>query len=94
MATGNLAVQPVTVTPSKPVSSSMPRAPSAGAKGGPDLPDAVGLTYEVNQDTGKVIIKIVDQITKEVIREIPPEEMQQLEAALREMVGARVDRTG
>ncbi len=94
MATEILAVQSATATPSNLPSSSMPRAPSEGAPKGPDLPDAIGLTYEINQDTHKVIIKLVDQTTKEVIREIPPEEMQRLQAALKELVGLVLDRRG
>ena len=72
----------------------MPRAPSEGAPKGPDLPDAVGVTHEVNQDAGSVIIKLVGQTTKEVICEILPEEMQPLQATLREMVGLVLDRRG
>jgi flagellar protein FlaG len=71
----------------------MTRAPSAGAASLPDLPD-VGLTYEVNQDTGNVIVKIVDRITEEVIREIPPEEMQRLGRAIDALVGGLLDRRG
>ncbi len=90
MASDILAVQSVASFFSPLLS--MPRAPSQGEPTGPDLPNTIGLTYEVNQDTHEVIIKVVDQVTKEVIREIPPEEIQRLQAALHDLVGMGVDK--
>lgn len=42
------------------------------------------LSFSINEETGKVIIKIVDQETGEVVREIPPEEMIKKMARIRE----------
>jgi len=91
MATEALSVQPV-ATPNS-ISLPMPRAPSPSAGGVPDPPD-VALTYEVNRDTGNVIIKIVDRDTQEIIREIPPEELQRLGRAIEALVGRLLDRRG
>ncbi len=92
MASDILAVQSV-ASISSPLLS-MPRAPSEVEFPRLDLPDTLGLAYEVNQDTQEVIIKLVDQVTKEVIREIPSEEIQRLHAALRDWVGLGLDRRG
>lgn len=91
MASEISSVQPV-ATPNR-ISLPMPRAPTAGASSLPDLPD-VGVTYDVNRETGNVIIKMVDRATEEVIREIPPEEVQQMKRALDALVGRLLDRRG
>ncbi|MFB3816370.1 MAG: flagellar protein FlaG [Candidatus Methylomirabilales bacterium] len=59
----------------------------------PPLPD-VGLAYEVNRETGAVIIRIVDRATQEVIREIPPEEVQRRGRAMDALLGRLLDRKG
>ena len=72
-----------------------PTARAAPARAAP-APDraAVGVSYEVNQETGSVIIKMVDQATKEVIREIPSEELQQMSRALEAVLGRLYDQRG
>jgi len=42
------------------------------------------ISFSINEETGKVIIKIVDRETGEVVREIPPEEMIKKMARIRE----------
>lgn len=37
-----------------------------------------GLQFQVNEETGDVIVKVIDLETQEVIREIPPEEVRRL----------------
>ena len=54
----------------------------------------VGLVFEVDRGSHDLIIKIVDRETNKVIREIPPEEMQSLRAAMQSILGAMLDRTG
>lgn len=70
-------------------------APVQPLKGvGPAIPQEVGLSYEVNRQTGDVIVKVVDPITKEIIREIPSEQIQKLRATMEAILGQQLDRTG
>jgi hypothetical protein len=69
-----------------------PRAPSPPP---PPMPlGDVGLVFEVGGDVKDLIIKIVDRESQQVIRQIPPEEMQRIRAAMENMVGLLLDRTG
>jgi len=86
-----LSVQPA-ATPNQ-TSQPMPRAPTAGAKSLSDPPD-IGVTYEVNPVTRNVITQVVDRATEEVIREIPPEQVQQRSRAFDEMLGRLLDQRG
>ena len=43
------------------------------------------LQFSVDQDNGKVVVKVVDAQTKDVIREIPPEEIRNMQKQLGEM---------
>lgn len=52
------------------------------------------VTFEVNRETGDVIIKLIDAATGQVIREIPPHELQAVAITLAELAGALVDRKG
>jgi hypothetical protein len=54
----------------------------------------VGLVFEVDRASHNWIIKIVDRDTHKVIREIPPEEIQSLRAAMQSILGTLLDRTG
>lgn len=47
----------------------------------------VGIAYEINRETKQVIVKVIDKDTKEVLRQIPPEEMVKLSSALRHAFG-------
>jgi flagellar protein FlaG len=49
------------------------------------------LQFTVNEDLGKVIIKVVDPVTNEVVREIPSEEMQRMQARMKDAVGLIFD---
>lgn len=49
------------------------------------------LKFSVNQELNKVIVKIIDSSTDEVIKEIPPEEIQRLQARIREAIGLLFD---
>jgi flagellar protein FlaG len=50
--------------------------------------------FELRADSRELVIKIVDRQNNRVIREIPPEEMQRLRAAMRGMAGLLLDHTG
>lgn len=50
------------------------------------------LNFEVFEDTKQLYVQIVDRNTKEVIKQIPPKEMLELSAKIKEMVGLILDR--
>lgn len=47
--------------------------------------------FNVNEDLGQVIVKIVDPSTDKVIKEIPSADVQQLQIKIREAFGLLVD---
>jgi flagellar protein FlaG len=49
------------------------------------------LKYFINEDTGMVVVKVVDEETDKVIKEIPSPEIQRLAANLKETIGLLVD---
>jgi flagellar protein FlaG len=49
------------------------------------------LKFSVNQELNKVIVKVIDGSTDEVIKEIPPEEIQRLQARIRDAIGLLFD---
>lgn len=57
------------------------------------LSDMIGrkLEFNVNKELNRVIIKVVDPSTKQVIKEIPSEEIQNLQMRLRENINFLVD---
>ncbi len=52
----------------------------------------VRLTFLVDQATGRTVIKVIDQETKEIIRQIPPEEMLRLLARMNHLLGVLLNR--
>jgi flagellar protein FlaG len=52
---------------------------------------AYSVRFEKNEDSQELIVKVVDQETDEVIRQIPPEELVNLSKHLRELQGNIVD---
>jgi flagellar protein FlaG len=49
------------------------------------------LRYSINKETNVLIVKVVDKSTDKVIKEIPPEALQRLQARLKEQLGLFVD---
>ena len=49
------------------------------------------LSFFIDEESGKQGVKIIDMKTKEVIKQIPPEEMLELAARLKERIGAIID---
>ncbi len=47
----------------------------------------VRIAFQVDQATGKTVIKVIDQETKEVIRQVPPEEVLRLVARMNHVLG-------
>lgn len=51
------------------------------------------LEFSVDHDTGQLVVKIVDRVTKEVIRQVPSQEMLALAKALDSIKGLFVKQT-
>lgn len=49
------------------------------------------LQFSVNQELGRIIVKVIDPATQSVIREIPSEDMQKLQAYLKDASGLLFD---
>lgn len=47
-----------------------------------------GLQFRIHEESGRVQVKVVDTETKEVIREIPPEQMLDIAAQISEMLNS------
>ena len=87
------AIQPASAPMAAPAPAPKAReAPPAGVSA--PNPSSVGVNYEVDQKTGKVVILMVDQVTQEVIREIPSAEVQRMSRAIEEELGRLYDRRG
>jgi len=58
-------------------------------------PDAITgrVTFDVDPVTQKIIVRLVDPETNEVLREIPPEEMRRVLNSGADLRGLRVDRS-
>ncbi|MGE5593872.1 MAG: flagellar protein FlaG [Betaproteobacteria bacterium] len=52
----------------------------------------IRITFHVDNDTGDVTIKVIDNATGEVVRYIPPEELAMMMDHLKEFAGLVVDR--
>ena len=51
------------------------------------------LQFNVNNDLNRVIVKVVDTSTNEIIREIPSEDLQKLQARMKHTIGLLFDET-
>ena len=51
------------------------------------------VSFQVDEDTGRTVIRVIDPETKEVLRQIPPETMLRLMARMTQMLGELVDET-
>ena len=51
------------------------------------------LQFNVNNELNKVIVKVVDSSTNEVIREIPSEDLQRIQAHMKHTIGLLFDET-
>jgi flagellar protein FlaG len=47
----------------------------------------VGVTFEIHDKTGELIVKVVNRETNQVIRQIPPEALVKLHDNLKDLVG-------
>jgi len=49
------------------------------------------LKFEIHEGTNEILVKIVDDVTGEVLREIPPEKILDMVAKLWEIAGILID---
>lgn len=49
------------------------------------------LDFRIDEETKRIIVKVIDTKTDKVIKEIPPEQLVHLAAKIQEMVGLLVD---
>jgi len=49
------------------------------------------LSFEIHDETERMMVKVIDIKTKEIIKELPPEEMLDLSARIHKMVGLLID---
>ena len=59
------------------------------------ISDVLGkrLQFNVNEALGKVVVKVIDPSTDKVIKEIPSQEVQQMQIRIRETIGFLFDET-
>lgn len=50
-----------------------------------------GLRFSIHEDTQRIMVKVVNLVTQEVIKEIPPEDALDAAARIREMIGVLLD---
>ena len=56
-----------------------------------DLVTGHKLQFNVNQELDKVVVRVVDTSTNEVIREIPSEDVQRIQARMKHAIGVLFD---
>ena len=58
-----------------------------------NISNALGrrLQFNVNEALGKVVVKVIDPSTDKVIKEIPSQEVQQMQIRIRETIGFLFD---
>ena len=54
----------------------------------------VGLQFNVHEDTGRVVVTVVEESTGQVIREIPPSQVLKLVASMEKTIGIIFDQKG
>jgi flagellar protein FlaG len=50
------------------------------------------LKFLIDQESGEILIKVIDNETDKVIKVLPPEELQRLHSRIRETIGFLIDR--
>lgn len=51
------------------------------------------LSFSINEKLGQVIVKVIDNDTDKVVREIPPAELQRVYERIREVIGLLFDKS-
>lgn len=52
------------------------------------------LRFTMNEDHDRIVVKVVDARTDKVIKELPPESLQRVQARLKEAIGLLLDESG
>jgi flagellar protein FlaG len=55
------------------------------------LDDQTSLQFQINDKTHRIVIQVVNNKTKEVVRQIPPEKVVETMASICKLVGINVD---
>ncbi len=57
------------------------------------VPSSIGkkLQYNVNEKLDQVVVKVVDPVTNEIVREIPSTEMQNMQIRVKDAIGNFID---
>ena len=50
-----------------------------------------GFDFQIHDGTERIMVEVIDRQTEEIVREIPPEEILDIVAGLKEIVGLLVD---
>jgi len=53
---------------------------------------SIRVSFSPDKDTGETLIKVIDNQTNEVVRQIPPEELMRLKKRLEDLQGLLVDK--
>lgn len=67
----------------------------AGEAGGHDkgqAPHIFSFRVRINEEIGRVTVEMLDPATGEVVRQIPPEEMERFLSAMQRHIGQLLDR--
>lgn len=51
------------------------------------------LSFSINEKLGQVVVKVIDNDTDKVVREIPPTELQHVYERIREAIGLLFDKS-
>jgi len=51
------------------------------------------LTYDINEKLNRVIVKVIDKDTNQIIKELPDEELQRIQEHIKDAIGILFDRT-
>jgi flagellar protein FlaG len=51
------------------------------------------VSFSIDQRTAKVVIRVIDGETNEVLRQIPPEEMLRVAAQMQQLLGVLIDKS-
>jgi len=74
-----------------PAPEEMERMVREAAEAFPDRLD-IRLDFEVNEETGEYVVKMMDSETGEIVRQVPPEALVRLRERMREARGILFDR--
>lgn len=94
-AAAEVATNEVKATDAQPKAADAAKVKEA-AKELNDVLDSLnkGIRFNVNDDTGDVVVQVVDRASDEVIRQFPSEEVVRLRSHIHDLVGMLLDSQG